>query len=82
MTQLLVWEYGGGTGVQDALRVGTTWSDVIGLEVVGAPQATPASTVYAGTTVTLSQSAGLNNGTYPMLFQWYWNAPLKLSHEL
>lgn len=74
MTQLLVWAYGGGTGVQDALRVGTTWADVIGLEVVGAPKATPGSTVYAGTTVTLSQSAGLNNSTYPMSFQWYSNS--------
>lgn len=70
MTQLLVWEYGGGTGVQDALRFGTAWSDVVGLEVIGAPTATPASTVYAGTTVTLSQLAGLNTSTYPMSFQW------------
>ncbi len=74
MTQLLVWEYGGGTGVQDALRVGTTWADVIGLEVIGAPKASPAATVYEGTTVTLSQSAGLNNSTYPMSFQWYSNS--------
>ena len=74
MTQLLVWAYGGGTGVQDALRVGTTWGDVIGLEAIGAPQATPASTVYAGTTVTLSQNADLNSTTYPMSLQWYSNS--------
>lgn len=74
MTQLLVWEYGGGTGVQDALRVGTTWADVIGLEVIGAPKASPAATVYEGTSVTLSQSAGLNNSTFPMSFQWYSNS--------
>jgi len=74
MTQLLVWENGGGTGVQDALRVGTTWADVIGLELTGPIQANPGATVYAGTPVTFSQSAGLNNGTYPMTFQWYSNS--------
>jgi hypothetical protein len=74
MTQLLVWAYGGGTGVQDALRVGTTWADVIGLELTGAIKANPSATVYAGSPVTLSQNAGLNNATYPMSFQWYSNS--------
>jgi hypothetical protein len=74
MTQLLVWAYGGGTGVQDALRVGTAWSDVMGLEVIGPVTASPAATVYAGTTVTLSQLAGLNNTTYPISFQWCSNS--------
>jgi len=73
MTQLLVWQYGGGTGNQDALRVGTTWADVIGLELTGAINASPSSTIYAGTAVTLSQNAGLNNTTYPMAFQWLSN---------
>jgi len=73
MTQLLVWENGGGTGNQDALRVGTTYADVIGLEMTGNIQASPSATVYAGTTVTLSQIAGINNATYPMTFQWYSN---------
>ncbi len=74
MTQLLVWQYGNGPSVQDALRVGTTWADAMGLELIGAIKATPGSTVYAGTTVTLSQSAALNTGTYPMTFQWYSNS--------
>jgi hypothetical protein len=73
MTQLLVWQYGGGTGNQDGLRVGTTWADAIGLELTGAINASPSATIYAGTTVTLSQNAGLNNTTYPMTFQWYSN---------
>jgi len=73
MKQLLVWQYGGGTGVLDALRVGTTYADVIGLEVMPL-NVSPTNTVYAGTTVTLSQSAGLNNSTYPMTFQWYSNS--------
>ncbi len=74
MTQLLVWQYGGGTGNQDALRVGTTWADVIGLELTGAIKASPSATVYAGTSVTLSQNAGLNTSVYPMTYQWYSNS--------
>ena len=74
MTHLLVWQYGTGPSVQDALRVGTTWADVVGLEFIGATKASPAATVYAGTTVTLSQTAGLTNATYPMSFQWYSNS--------
>ena len=74
MTHLLVWQYGGGTGNQDGLRVGTTWADVIGLELTGAIAASPSATVYEATTVTLSQSAGLNNATYPMSFQWFSNS--------
>jgi hypothetical protein len=70
MTHLLVWQYGTGPSIQDALRVGTTWADVIGIELAKAIQASPSATVYAGTTVTLSQSAGLNNTNYPMTFQW------------
>jgi hypothetical protein len=70
MTQFLVMQYGTGPAVQDAQRVGTTLGDVIGLELTGAPSGNPANTVYAGTTVTLSQKAGLNTTAVPMSFQW------------
>jgi hypothetical protein len=74
MNTLLLWQYGTGPSVQDALRVGTDYGDVIGLELVGGPSAAPGSTIYAGTTVTLSQIARLNTGTYPMSFQWRSNS--------
>ena len=75
MTQLLVWEYGTGMAVQDAIRVGTTWGDAIGLEIVGAPVASPSSTVYAGTTLTLATTyAGLNTSTFPLTYQWLSNS--------
>ncbi len=70
MTQLLVWLHGTGAAEYDAIRVGTTWGDVIGLELIGAPQGSPANTNYEGTTVTISQNAALNTGTFPMSFQW------------
>ena len=75
MTQLLLWDYGTGPAVQDAVRVGTDYGSVVGLEIVGAPNASPNKTVYAGTTVTLSTTyAGLNTGPYPMTFQWLSNS--------
>ena len=70
MTHLLVWMYGQNVLEYDALRVGTSYGDVIGLELIGAPAGSPANTVFAGTTVTVSQSAGLNTGAVPMTFQW------------
>jgi hypothetical protein len=74
MTQLLLWEYGSsGPCVQDAIRIGTTFADVIGLETIGAPSTSPSSTVYAGTTVNLTQNANLNTATYPMSVQWLSN---------
>lgn len=69
MTQLLVWMHGPNVEY-DAIRVGTTYGDVIGLELVGPPKASPAATVYAGTTVTISQNAALNTTGIPMSFQW------------
>jgi hypothetical protein len=75
MTQLLLWDYGTGPAVQDAVRVGTDYGSVVGLEIVGAPNASPNKTVYAGTTVTLSTTyAGLNTGSYPATFQWLSNS--------
>lgn len=75
MTRLLLWDYGTGPAVQDAVRVGTDYGSVVGLEIVGSPNASPNKTVYAGTTVTLSTTyAGLNTGTYPMTFQWLSNS--------
>ena len=72
MTNLLVWMHGS-TLEYDAVRVGTTYGDVVGLEFIGAPVASPASTIYAGTTVTFSENAALN-GSVPMAFQWLSNS--------
>ncbi|MEY4916946.1 MAG: hypothetical protein RL616_859 [Verrucomicrobiota bacterium] len=75
MTQLLLWNYGTGPSVQDAVRVGTDYGSAVGLEIVGAPNASPGTTVYAGTPVTFSTTyVGLNSGTYPMTFQWLSNS--------
>ena len=75
MTQLLVWEYGTGPAVQDALRVGTDYGSAIGLEIVGAPVVSPGPTVYAGTPVTFSTTyAGLNTTPFPMSYQWLSNS--------
>jgi hypothetical protein len=74
MTQLLLWAYGSGPARLDAIRVGTSYGDVIGLELIGAPKGNPGNTVYAGTTVTLSQSGGLNTASFPMSFQWRSNS--------
>jgi len=72
MTQLLVWMHGPNVEY-DAIRVGTTYGDVIGFELIGTPQAAPSVTNYAGTTVTISQNAALNSTTFPMSFQWLSN---------
>jgi hypothetical protein len=74
MTDLLVFMHGTGGSDYDAIRVGTTYGDAIGLELVGAPSGSPGNTVYAGTTVTLSQIARLNTGPFPMAFQWRSNS--------
>lgn len=74
MTHLLVWMYGQNVLEYDAVRVGTSYGDVIGLELIGAPKGSPANTVYAGTTVTISQNASLNTGAVPMSFQWRSNS--------
>ncbi len=72
MTHLLVWMHG--TMLEyDALRIGTAYEDVVGLELIGKPKATPSSTEYAGTTVTLVQDAGVNSGLTPMSYQWLSN---------
>jgi Immunoglobulin I-set domain len=73
MTQLLVWLHGTGAAEYDAIRVGTTWGDVIGFELTGAPKGNPANTVFEGVAVTISQNAGLNSGVVPMSFQWQSN---------
>ena len=72
MTHVLVWMHGSNLEY-DAVRVGTTYGDVIGFEMIGAPTASPTNTVYAGTTVTVSEDAQLNTGTFPMSFQWLSN---------
>lgn len=70
MTHLLVFMHGTGALEYDAIRIGTTYGDVAGFELIGAPKGSPTNTVYAGTTVTISQKAGINTGTVPMSFQW------------
>jgi len=70
MTHLLVFMHGTGALEYDALRVGTTYGDVVGLELIGAPKGTPANTVYEDVTLTISQLAGVNSGQIPMSFQW------------
>ncbi|HEX9046939.1 MAG TPA: immunoglobulin domain-containing protein, partial [Verrucomicrobiae bacterium] len=73
MNHLLVWMHGNVVDY-DAIRVGTTYGDVVGLELVGAPQCSPNVTNYAGTTVTISENAALNTGAAPMSFQWLSNS--------
>lgn len=73
LTHLLVWMHGQNVLEYDAVRVGTSYGAVIGLELIGAPKGSPANTVYAGTTVTISQSAALNTGAVPAAFQWRTN---------
>lgn len=70
MTHLLVFMHGTGAVEYDAIRIGTTYGDVVGFELIGAPKGSPANTVFAGTTVTISQNAGINTGTVPMSYQW------------
>lgn len=74
MTRFLLWGHGQGATLVDGIRVGTTYGDVIGLELFGAPTASPGSTVYAGTDVTLGANAGLNTSAFPMAFQWRSNS--------
>jgi hypothetical protein len=57
----------------DAIRVGTTYGDVVGFELIGAPQGSPSNTVYEGVSLTISQNAGINSGAVPMSFQWLSN---------
>jgi len=73
MTQLLVWMHGNNVEY-DGVRMGTTYADVVGLELIGGPAASPSSTVYAGTTVTVSENAQVNSGNTPMSFQWFSNS--------
>jgi hypothetical protein len=70
MTHLLVWMHGQNVLEYDAIRVGTTYGDVIGFELIGAPVGSPANTVFEGVNVTISQNVGLNTGSIPMSFQW------------
>jgi len=73
MTQLLMFMHGANVEY-DAIRVGTTYGDVVGLETIGAPVASPSKTEYAGTTVTLAGNAQVNSGMFPMTYQWLSNS--------
>jgi hypothetical protein len=70
MTHLLVWMHGQNVLEYDAIRVGTTYGDVVGFELIGAPKGSPANTVFEGVDMTISQLAGINSGSIPMSFQW------------
>ncbi len=56
----------------DAIRMGTQWRDVIGLECIGALVVTP-GIIYPGMTVTISGNAQVNSATTPMTYQWLSN---------
>jgi hypothetical protein len=70
MTHLLVWMHGQNVLEYDAIRVGTTYGDVVGFELIGAPVGSPSNTVYEGVDVTITQNVGINSGSIPMSFQW------------
>lgn len=70
MTHLLVWMHGQNVLEYDAIRVGTTYGDVVGFELIGAPVGSPSNTVYQGVDLTISQNVGINSGRIPMSFQW------------
>jgi hypothetical protein len=70
MTQLLIWMHGPNVEY-DGIRVGTTYANVVGLETIGSPIASPFSTVYAGTTVSISDAyAQVDSVNTPMSYQW------------
>lgn len=71
-THLLVWLNGDGTEELDAIRIGRTFIDVVGLEAGSVPAIAPAATVYAGTPVTISIAEAGGYGT-PLYCQWYKN---------
>jgi hypothetical protein len=73
MTHLLVWMHGQNALEYDAIRVGTTYGDVVGFELIGAPVGSPSNTVYEGVNLTISQNVGINSGRIPMSFQWLSN---------
>ncbi|MFO1475205.1 MAG: immunoglobulin domain-containing protein [Verrucomicrobiota bacterium] len=57
MNYLLVWASGINNAnpcYLDAIRVGTSWPEVAGVEVIGPPTASPTNTIYEGTPLTLS----------------------------
>ena len=72
LNYLLVWmtatNHGGNACDIDAIRVGTTYADVIGVETFG-PTADPTNRVYAGTPLTLSVAGYMQdtNATYQWL---------------
>ena len=71
LSSLLVWMHGNNNANDcniDAIRVGTTWAEVIGVETVGRPTVSPYNPVYEGTPVTLSIVANLQDGTET--YQW------------
>jgi len=62
MNNLLVWMHGTNSPVMiDGIRVGTTWAEVIGEEIVGPPTVSPTNVVYAGTPLTLSVFANVDS---------------------
>lgn len=74
MNYLLLWMYGNNNANPcrlDGIRVGTTWAEVIGEEIVGPPTASPTNVVYAGTPVTFSVFANVDAAD--AWYQWLTN---------
>ncbi|HWH72195.1 MAG TPA: hypothetical protein VNT26_22720 [Candidatus Sulfotelmatobacter sp.] len=68
-THLLLWMNGTYPFEIDAIRVGTTYSDVVGLEILRQPQAFPSEALYPGATLTNSVVAAQG----PLTYQWRQN---------
>lgn len=69
-THLLMWMNGSGQDELDAIRIGRSFVDVIGIEVRSALSIQPSTTVYAGTPVTISLAA-TNDASAPLVSHWY-----------
>lgn len=72
LSYLLVWMQGQNNWNPcwiDAVRMATTWAEVIGVEIAGPPIITPTNTVYEGTPVTFSVITAVDptNGYYQWL---------------
>ena len=74
LNNLLVWMYGNNNYnpcYVDGIRVGTTWAEVIGEEIIGPPTVSPTNTVYPGTPLTFSVIANLADEN--SWYQWMTN---------
>ena len=76
LSYLLLWmtatNHDGNACDIDAIRVGTRYADVIGLEALG-PTLDPTNRVYEGTPLTLTASGFLTESNAPTPYQWFKN---------